>query len=98
MNSARRRARFTVMTLVLVLAATASLVIANVIAQRTPRRFDVTATREHELSPRSIALLSKLKAPYEIVIAAPLRDPKVVDRRALVRLIDVLDHFKRQPG
>lgn len=98
MSSARRRARFAALTLVLILAATASLVIANVIGQRITRRFDVTATREHQLSPRSIALLGKLKDPYEIVIAAPLRDSKAVDRRALIRLVDVLDQFKNAPG
>ncbi len=98
MSGARRRARFTAMTLVIVLAATASLVIANVIGNRVSHRFDVTATREHVLSPRSVALMSKLKDQYEVVIAAPLRDPKAVDRRALIRLVDVLDQFKHAPN
>jgi hypothetical protein len=95
MSTRRRRARFGAMTIVLVVAAAAALVLANVLAQRFARRVDVTATREHELSPRSNVLLGKLRGSFEIVIAAPLRDPRAVDRRALSRLADVLDQFKR---
>lgn len=93
-----RRARISALTLILFIAATASLVIANVLADRLSRRFDVTATREHQLSPRSDSLLATLKDSYEVVIAAPIRDPKAVDRRALTRLIDVLDQFRHARG
>ncbi len=97
----RSRAKFIVMTAVLVVAAAASLMLANVLARKFSRRIDVTATREHELSPRSKALVARLSGAYEVVIAAPLRDSRAVDRRALSRLADVLDQFKRagvKPG
>lgn len=93
--ASRRRIRFGAMTLVLVVAAVASLVLVNVLAKRFAVRLDVTATREHQLSPRSKMLISKLKGDFEIVIAAPLKDPRAVDRRALARLVDVLDQFRR---
>jgi len=93
--ASRRRAKFGAMTLVLVLATCASLFLINVLAKRFVHRFDVTSTREHQLSPRSKVLVGTLKGDYEIVIAAPLKDPRAVDRRALARLVDVLDQFKR---
>jgi hypothetical protein len=91
----RPRLRFAAMTAVLLVAATASVVIANLIASRTAIRMDVTATREHQLSPRTMSLLAGVEAPYEVVIAAPLRDPRSVDPRALPRVADVLDRFAR---
>ena len=93
-----RRARFSALTIVLFVAATTSLVIANVLGDRLSRRFDVTSTREHQLSPRSDSLLATLKNSYEVVIAAPIRDPKAVDRRALTRLVDVLEQFRHARG
>lgn len=98
MNAGRRRSKFGVMTVILIGAAVASVVMAQVLAERFSRRFDVTATREHELSPRSRALLFKLTGAYEIVVAAPLRDSRAVDPRALARLTDVLDQFRRAAG
>lgn len=95
MTTRRPRARFMVMTAILVIAATASLLIANLIGSRLSVRIDVTATGEHQLSPRTLALLSGIQSPYEVVIAAPLRDPKVVEPRALQRIADVLDRFRR---
>src|SRR5690606_34291547 len=50
---------------------------------------------EHELSPRSRALLEGLTGEYEIVIAGPLKDQRIVDGRTLQRVADVLDQFKR---
>lgn len=91
----RPRMRFIAMTAILLVAATASIAIANLIASRTAVRIDLTSTREHQLSPRTVALLASAKAPYEIVVAAPLRDARSVDPRALQRVADVLDRFRR---
>jgi hypothetical protein len=91
----RPRLRFAAMTAILLIAATGSVVLLNLMAARTAVRFDVTATREHQLSPRTTSLLAGVKAPYEIVIAAPLRDPRAVDPRAFQRVADVLDRFAR---
>lgn len=97
-TAAGRRARLGAMTAVLLLAATVSLVIVNVLGARLASRVDVTATREHELSPRTVGLLEGLSGEYEIVVAAPLRDRSVVDPRALQRVADVLDKLGRVRG
>lgn len=97
-TAAQRRVRFGAMTAVLLIAATVSVVVANLLASRYDARIDVTATGEHRLSPRSVSLLSRLEGKYEVVIAAPLRDPSIVDRRALEPLRDVLDEFDHAGG
>jgi hypothetical protein len=94
-SACARRAKFGLLTGVLLIAATASLVVANMLAERYSTRWDVTATREHELTPRTGQLLSRLKGEYEIVIGAPLRDRRTIDPAALQRVRDVLDQFSR---
>ena len=94
-SAAGRRARFGALTGVLLLAATASLVVANVLATRFSARFDATSTREHQISPRSAGLLGRLRGDYEIVIAAPTRDARMVDAQALRSARDVLDQLSR---
>lgn len=94
-SAAGRRARFGAMTAILLLAATASLVLLNFLGTRLSARLDVTSTREHQLSPRTVSLLSGLEPGYEIIIAAPLRDPRIIDPRALQRVADVLDKLRR---
>jgi hypothetical protein len=91
----RPRLRFAILSTILLVAATVSLLILNLIATRAAVRFDVTATREHQLSPRTVSLLNRSEAAFEIVVAAPLRDPRTVDPRALQRVADVLDRFTR---
>lgn len=94
-SAAGRRLRFGLLTCVLLVAATASLVVANVLAARYSVRLDATSTREHRLSPRSSELLARLRGDYEVVIAAPLRDQRTIDAPALDRVRDVLDRFGR---
>jgi hypothetical protein len=97
-SAAGRRARFGAMTLMLLAAATVSLAVVNALATRYAARFDVTATREHRLSPRSAALVPRLEGEHEIVVAAPVHDRRVVDPRALDPLRDVLDQFEHAGG
>jgi hypothetical protein len=92
---ARGRVRYALMTALLIIASTVSLVIAVALGERTAARIDVTSTREHALSPRSRALLGQLRGEYEIVVAGPLKDRRVVDPRSLQRIADVLDQFGR---
>ncbi len=94
-SAAQRRVRFGVLTAVLLVAATASLVVANVLAGRFSVRLDATSTREHRLSPRSADLMGRLRGEYEVVIAAPLRDRRTIDQQSLDRVRDVLDRFGR---
>jgi hypothetical protein len=95
-TAARRRLRVGLMTAVLVLAATVSLVIANVLAARASVRFDMTSNGEHALSPRTLAILSRLHDQHEIVIAGPLSDHSVIDVDARRRVEDVLSELKRR--
>ncbi len=77
---------------VIALAMTATAVFGVLLVSRANVRVDVTATREHRLSPRTSALLSSLDRDYDIVIAAPRRSS---DPRAWQRLGDVIDTMSR---
>lgn len=91
-TAAGRRARFGLLTLVMVLAATASAVISVMIGERTSVRFDATDTGEHRLSPKTAQLLDHLAHDYEIVLAVNRGE---IDPRALLRVRDVaelIDH------
>jgi hypothetical protein len=77
------------------LAATASLVLANVIGARSSHRFDLTATGEHVLSPRTRDLLASLPAPYEFVLAGSLKDATTANAATRESVDDVLDLLAR---
>ncbi|MEZ6318130.1 MAG: hypothetical protein R3B49_05150 [Phycisphaerales bacterium] len=81
-----------VLLAVLAGAVTAAVVLANVMAARAPARIDLTGAGEHELSPRSAALLAGLDGRYEIVLAL---DKRTADRRTLDYVRDVLEAFAR---
>ncbi len=87
-----RRTRYGVRTLILLAAVTVSCVIAPMLAARHPRRFDVTATRDNALSPRTLAVLGTLDGPREVIISADLSR---LDRRSRARIGDLLDEFTR---
>jgi hypothetical protein len=91
-TAAGRRARFGALTLVMILAATASAVIAALIGERTSIRFDATDTGEHRLSPKTAQLLARLGHDYEIVLAINRAE---VDGRALQRVRDVAELLDR---
>ncbi len=83
-----RRFRFALRSAVLLLAVTATCLFAGLIASRASVRLDVTATREHRLSPRTAALLERVTEPHEIVVAGNLSG---LDRLTAQRSRDVLD-------
>ena len=91
-SAAGRRARFGALTLVMLLAATASAVIAVLIGERTSIRFDATDTGEHRLSPRTSRLLAGLSRDYEVVLAVNRAE---VHAGALQRVRDVADLIDR---
>jgi hypothetical protein len=90
--AAIRRTRFALQTVALVFAVTACCAFAGILADRFPKRFDATATREHQLSPRTQTLLGSLKDDYELVVAANF---STLDQQAARRTQDVLDNFSR---
>ncbi len=87
-----RRLSFWTWTLIGLLAAVASIAMADVLASRFAPRFDVTATGEHRLSPRASAVLGRLPAPARLIVAADLHR---VSPEALRDTTDVLDRFVR---
>ncbi|HMN39225.1 MAG TPA: hypothetical protein PKE29_00150 [Phycisphaerales bacterium] len=87
-----RRTRFAFQTIALVFAVTACCAFAGILAERFPRRFDATSTREHHLSPRTEALLTSLTGEYEVVVTANF---STLDPAAARRTQDVLDNFSR---
>lgn len=88
-----RRFRFGSLSVVTVTCVLVSSVILNVFATRFNRRWDLTATGEHRLAPRSASTIAALDAPYEAIIAADLSS---LDRRAKADVKDVLDRFNAQ--
>ncbi len=88
--STNRRIRYGSSTLIILLAVTVSCIIAGALATRWTARFDVTATREHSLAPRTLSLLASLDQPTEIVIVADFAD---FDPRAQMNMREVLDGF-----
>lgn len=74
-------------------SVTLCVAFANILGVRFDRRFDVTATGEHRLSPRSENLLSGLTHPYRIVVAGDLG---ATDPRARERVRDVLGELSRR--
>jgi len=80
----------------LVAAALLVVVFANVLAARHLPRLDVTATGEHQLSPRTRSLIAGLMGEHRIVVAV---DFSRVDPRARRDAGDVIEEFRRaSPG
>ncbi|MFN0012486.1 MAG: hypothetical protein ACKVS8_12675 [Phycisphaerales bacterium] len=80
------RVRFVLQAALLALLALAACVLVGVLCARVNRTWDLTASRNHELSPQTLALLTKVAEPLELVVAAPLNevDPGVRGRTAEV--------------
>ena len=85
-----RATRFALASTVTILALTAACVLAVLIAGRYKLRFDVTASGEHSLAPRTLALLDSLDQPLSIVLSANLQR---LDRRVRQRMDDALGAF-----
>jgi len=88
----RSRLRLIIQSVVFLLAVSACALFAGLVADRFPRHLDMTSTREHRLSPRTLDILSALGGEYELVVTM---NSASVDPRAARRTQDVLDSFKR---
>lgn len=91
-TSSPRRFWAGLLAVVALACATSSLIMANILGERYSARFDVTATGEHRLSPRTTALLGSLTHDYRLVVAADLSR---LDARARERVVDVMDQLRR---
>jgi hypothetical protein len=84
------RGRFAARAAVVAVAITISAIMAVVLASRLAVRWDLTATREHQLSPQTKAVLARLDRGVDVVIAADLAS---LDKATRQRTLDVLDKF-----
>lgn len=88
---ARRRGAL-VLTGVGAIAGLAAVVLLNVLSLRFSYRFDVTATNEQSLSPRTQRILDRVTEPVRVVVAADLTQ---ADTRVRTRLVDTLRDLER---
>ncbi|HVZ94869.1 MAG TPA: Gldg family protein [Phycisphaerales bacterium] len=89
-SATARRTRYTIRTAILVVCATIAAATAIVLATRHASRYDLTATRTNELSPRTRTVLSRLEEPVAVIVSADLSR---LDRRAQRRVADLLDEY-----
>lgn len=89
-TAGRRRTVYGFRTGVLLFALTACCVFVGLLGSKASARLDVTVTRQHRLSQRTLDVLARLDKPYEVVIAA---DPRTLDQATWQRTADVLDAF-----
>lgn len=76
--------------LIFVLATGAAAGFTGYLTSIKSTRFDVTATQEHELSPRAQRIVERLTDPTRIVLAV---SPKNSDTRSLDLVSDVIDAY-----
>ncbi len=91
-TSSPRRFRAGLMGAIALACATSSLIMANILGEHFSERYDVTATGEHRISPRTTALLGSLAHDYRLVVAADLSR---IDARGRERVVDVMDQIRR---
>lgn len=89
-SSPGRRIRYGLRTLVLVAAAAVSCLLVAVLGSRYHWRADVTATRQHTLAQRTLALLARAPDATTIAVSA---DNRRLSREARTRLADLLASF-----
>lgn len=92
-RASHRRVRYGLSTLAIILCASISVALANLIALDPRLRLiaDVTATGEHRLAPRTQQVLASLPPGSEIVVAGAASTDRAVRRR----VADVLDAMAR---
>lgn len=87
----RSRVYTIVTAMVFVIATGAAAGFAGYLTSIKSVRFDVTSTREHELSPRAKRIVERLSDPTRIVMAV---SPNNSDARTLDLVSDVLDAYE----
>jgi len=92
MTPAKAKSRFIARAALTVVAASLIAVLAVAGAERLRARYDLTATRQHALSPRTQKILEQLDAPHEIAVVADLAAVSPLARTAVD---DVLAEFAR---
>lgn len=91
-GASARRVRYALLTLALIAVTTVFCAAAQFLAETRRVRLDVTATREHSLSPRTLAMLASLDTPHELIVVA---GGDRLDQASARRLVDLLDTLGR---
>ena len=86
-----RQGRYGTNTLVMVVAFVGILGLVNFLVFENPSRWDVTATKQFSLSPRTAELLENLKEPVQVIAFFSEADPRQASIRS--RVDDVLHEF-----
>lgn len=92
-TASMRRTRYGLGSVVLILAVAACCIIAGTLGSRYHMRWDVTATRQHTLSPRTLAILAGIREERTIIVSA---DMSRLDQRSAGAIGDLLDEFERR--
>ncbi len=87
-----RKGRFAILASAILLSATVCMVSLIQIGRTTAARFDVTATGEHRLAPRTMQVLDALPEGSRIILAL---DKRSIEPGARAMLEDVLATFDR---
>lgn len=90
-----RRTRYGLSTLVLVAAASVVCLLGAVLASRHAVRWDVTATRQFSLSPRTLAVLRTMPEKASIVVSAGSARLDAESPGARRRVTDLLTEMQR---
>lgn len=85
MSGSRRLVAWT-STCVVIASAMLATICANLLADATRTRFDLTVTGQHKLSPRLGELIERLPGRFELVLAV---DSARVDRASLDAVVDL---------
>lgn len=90
-----RRARYGLSTLLLIAAATVVCLLSAFLAARHAVRWDVTATRQFSLSPRTSAALRSLPENASIIISAASDRLDAASPGARRRVVDLLTEMEK---
>ncbi len=88
----RSRYAFQAFVVLFALTMISGLALVLLSDARLARRFDLTSTRSHELSPQTRTILGELIGPTRLIVIANLSQSDAQSRR---RMQDVLDKFSR---
>jgi len=92
MSPSAHKRRFVLRSAALLVLVSVGAVLATVGAERLRGRFDLTATRQHALAPRTERVLENLSTDYEVVVVADFARVSALAENAVE---DVLTEFTR---
>ncbi len=83
LTPAAAKRRFVLRSALVVILVSVGTVLVSVAAERTRARYDLTATRQHALSPRTKQILNNASRDYEIAVVADFATVSPLARSAM---------------